>query len=420
MNKYICRKMLVITIIVVFFGAAFLPTVYSGNIILKNNMTIQKSLSFNPFDQGWWYKMKINIDHNKVAGNLIDFPILISFTSSHLAKRAQEDGDDILFTNKVGVANKLYHEIELYDSSYGKLVAWVNVPQVSSTEDTIIYMYYGNPDCPNQEYPERVWDENYCAIWHLDDLDDASYNNNDGNNHGTDIVNGKIGNARNFVKSQKEYIDWGDISEPANGVINTATFEGWIKPGESYSGCWPFQKANSGDYEPDRLSYVLSLTHDGLISFYACSGTWYPDRRQIIFKTDESYITLGNWQHITVVVDLSIQNMDIYYNGEEKASTSIIQGTPPLYFYDVALSDESGRSIDESSDKYYDGDMDELRISKIRRSPEWILTAYNNQNDPSSFIKCAKVVSKSSVIHNSFNNILQGYQYLLRIVRLIF
>jgi hypothetical protein len=416
MNKYQFKKMLIITIIILFIGAVFIPSVNSGNIILKNISYKNYLASFDPFDQGWRYRMEIKINHNKVTGDLNNFPVLIQIINSHLGKRAQEDGDDILFTNKLGVSNKLYHEIELYDSSSGRLIAWVNVPSLSSSEDTVIYMYYGNPDCINQEYPERVWDESYCAVWHLDDLSDISNNGNDGNNHGTDIVSGKIGNARNFIESQKDYIDWGDMPEPADGTINKATFEAWIKPGDAYYGCWPFQKANSGDFEPDRLSYVLDLGSTGKIAFYACSGTWYPDRKQIFFKTVEAHIITGSWQHIAVVVDLSSQNMDIYYNGEEKDSTKTIQGTPPAYLYNIVLPDESGRSIDEINDKYYDGDMDELKISKICRSPDWISTEYNNQNDPSSFIKCARVVPKVSIVNGNYFTNFQNYLYLFPIL----
>ena len=35
---------------------------------------------------------------------------------------------------------------------------------------------------------------------------------------------------------------------------------------------------------------------------------------------------------------------------------------------------------------YFDGNVDELRISNTNRSAAWITTVYNNQNSPGTFI----------------------------------
>ena len=39
----------------------------------------------------------------------------------------------------------------------------------------------------------------------------------------------------------------------------------------------------------------------------------------------------------------------------------------------------------ETLPRPYIGNIDEVRISNVVRSPEWILTSYNNQNDAMSF-----------------------------------
>ncbi|GAH13970.1 unnamed protein product, partial [marine sediment metagenome] len=56
-----------------------------------------------------------------------------------------------------GEAEPLYHEIESFDSSTGELVAWVNIPILSTAIDVDFYMYYGNLQCASQEFPEMVW-----------------------------------------------------------------------------------------------------------------------------------------------------------------------------------------------------------------------------------------------------------------------
>jgi hypothetical protein len=86
-------------------------------------------------------------------------------------------------------------------------------------------------------------------------------------------------------------------------------------------------------------------------------------------------------------VNLSTENIKFYYNGVEVDVNITTIGTPPAYFYNVNLDERLGRYSPESSGPYfYDGSMDEVRISKVCRSSGWILTEYNNQNDPSSFL----------------------------------
>jgi len=109
------------------------------------------------WNSNWGYRKPINISHEKVDDDLTNFPVLISFTSdTELADdaRCQNSGDDIVFTDSSG--NKLNHEIEFFDGSTGELVAWVNVTYLSGSEDTILYMYYGNATCGSQENVECV------------------------------------------------------------------------------------------------------------------------------------------------------------------------------------------------------------------------------------------------------------------------
>jgi hypothetical protein len=130
----------------------------------------------------WQYRKKVTIDHTKVDGDLTHFPVLISLTADiNLSAHAQSDGDDIVFTDTLG--NQLSHQIELYINSTGQLIAWVNVTTLSSTQDTTLYMYYGNPICGSQQHAGGVWDSDYVLVYHLNETsglhkDSTRYHNN--------------------------------------------------------------------------------------------------------------------------------------------------------------------------------------------------------------------------------------------------
>jgi hypothetical protein len=338
---------------------------------------------FDPFDEGWQYHKKIAIDHTMVDGDIENFPILISLTDVDLRDKAQSDGDDILFMDGSDVATKLYHEIESFYSSTGELHSWVRIPNLSASVDTVLYIYYGNPGCSSQEFPERVWDSSYCGVWHLDNFYDSTINNNDGTNHGTDDVTGKIGSAKDFVSSNSEYVDLGDMQEPCDNTIGIATFEMWIKP-DSLTDGMLLTKHNS-EVEPDKKTYEVEMRNDGKIRFEFWSGTWYPSHKKIIVTTDDAYVSIASWQHIVAVANVASRDVKIYYDGDEKSSTTVIEGVPLPYFYDISWFEHLGRNTGSSSTRYYDGCMDEVRISKTCRSEAWIITSYNTMNDPSSF-----------------------------------
>jgi hypothetical protein len=121
------------------------------------------------YDTSWVYRKRISTDHTKVDDNLSNFPVLINLPSDpDLAAHAQGDGDDILFTSADGTT-RLSHEIESFSAGTGQLIAWVKVPVLSSSTDTDIYMYYGNPGCGAQENATDVWDNSFKMVQHLDD-----------------------------------------------------------------------------------------------------------------------------------------------------------------------------------------------------------------------------------------------------------
>ncbi|HUK38579.1 MAG TPA: DUF2341 domain-containing protein, partial [Methanomicrobiales archaeon] len=144
------------------------------------------------FDCSWGYRKNLTINHLKVPADQTNFPVLVSITADgDLSAHTQANGNDIVFTAADGVT-KLNHEIESY--SAGTLVAWVNVPLVSSSTDTTIMMYYGNSGAPSEQNPTAVWDSNYRGVWHLDDGGVGTRSDS--------TANGNYLNPRNYTGSE--------------------------------------------------------------------------------------------------------------------------------------------------------------------------------------------------------------------------
>jgi hypothetical protein len=191
----------------------------------------------------WKYRKQITIDHTKITATttpLGNFPVLISRTDSSLIATssgghvANTGATDILFTSSDGVT-KLNHEIETYTAASGQLVAWVQVPSVSPTSDTVIYMYYGNQGVANQQNKTGTWDTGYAGVWHLGDGTTLTANDSTTNANNASTLNsatasaGQISGAAAVAAPQTTNA----ISIPDSaslGITAKITISGWYMP----------------------------------------------------------------------------------------------------------------------------------------------------------------------------------------------
>lgn len=160
----------------------------------------------------WNHRKTITIDHTKVAATSTNFPVLISLTDSSLQANASSTGADILFTASDGLT-KLNYERGNYSSSTGQLVAWVQIPSLSATSDTTIYMYYGNSSATDQQNASGTWNSNYLGVWHLPNgttlsVSDSTGLNTATNDGATATTTGQIYGGAAFNGSN-EYISLG-------------------------------------------------------------------------------------------------------------------------------------------------------------------------------------------------------------------
>jgi hypothetical protein len=157
------------------------------------------------YNYGWAYRKKITLTAAQISGTQSNFPVMIDITDAGLAANAQANGNDVLFTAGDGVT-KLDHQTS-YASATGTLTAWVRMPTLSSTTNTL-YLYYGNAGAADQRNATGVWTgNNHRSVWHLGDnptkgapqFADSSPYANHGTNQGSipagNQVAGKVGKA---------------------------------------------------------------------------------------------------------------------------------------------------------------------------------------------------------------------------------
>jgi hypothetical protein len=358
---------------------------YSWTVVVSDGKaSVEKKFSFitvgrppfDPFTEGWMYRKKITINHTLVTGDLVDFPVLVSAIDSDLHDKAQFDGDDILFMDGPGVANNLYHEIENYDGSSGELVFWVRVLSISGSQDIEFYMYYGNPSCSSQQFPEKVWDNNFKARYSMKDLttstiDDSTINGYDGikiaANEPIVSTDGKIGDAQSYDGSN----DFITISNSLH-LTGQHTISMWIKPTS-----WTNYRAIFGGRG------LADQDDKGGIAISSANGKLYYDVYDSTHRWPVAPIlpAIDVWTLITAAYDGN--TMRLFYNGVEQTPSTTI-GSVTIDWTSSTWT-RIGRSNSDLF-TYFCGLIDEVRISNIGRNSSWISTEYNNHNDPLSFL----------------------------------
>ncbi len=326
------------------------------------------------WNSNWNCRKLITVNSSLVDGDLTNFPILVNITNSDLSSKAQIDGNDIAFVLWSDNSTKLNHEIELFNDTTGELVCWVNVTSLSSSEDTKIWMYYGNSICISQQNPTGVWDSDYVGIWHLNESGtgvryDSTNNSNDGSPQNYDgdeaTSNGRVAGADDF-DGTNDRISITD-SPSLSFTNNELTMEAWVKV----------------DVLPSIEASIVRKEDQWQIAFHDINTI-----RNLVMTSgtngwtaanDEDYtFSTGNWYYWTFVYDGSVVRhiIDAQQVGSAHTVTgNIVDNSNPAY---IAYCVYTGGHIN--------GIIDEVRIHKVARNSDWINTSFNTVNNSINFI----------------------------------
>ena len=316
---------------------------------------------------GWGFRKEITIQDTNVDSNLTDFPCYVKIDADADFHEARADGYDIRFTQSDGETLLKYGR-EYWTGGNGSAATahfWVKVPSVLATGGAVIYCYYGKSDASDGEDAANVWDANFVGVWHLEESSnpylDATSNNNDSTS-GTypDRIAGKIGYGQDFDSGNSEYI----------GIPDDATLEGM---GLLTLSAW----FNVDDVDNDHIVlckgnyfYALDLREaNDKIWFFTITETGTE------YNLSNGALSVDTWYHVVGVYDGS--DTWIYIDGAVQTDTDTQSGNIKTDGTTVMSIGRQG----QLDDRYWDGVIDEVRISDTNRSAAWIKFEYNNINE---------------------------------------
>jgi hypothetical protein len=351
---------------------------YAGDLNSDGYDDFMASAPFNDSVNGWkewwdtdWdYRMKLSFNNNGQTEDLMKFPVMVNLSAANFDfSRSKNDGSDLRFVDDDGATELKYHIEDWNTSNYSYV--WVNVTNITGNSNTDhIWMYYGNSGASNVEDETGTYDDNFVGAWHLgEDMsgtggsavykDSTSYNN-DGNDYVA--ATGQMGK----INGGQQFSGNGDnIQVPHSPELNITgpmTISFWIYPTSPTSVWNRIVEKGQWGYQTSYYFGCGDGTND--LTFYLSNNE--------VFDTANNILQVNSWQHAAVSYNSS-GNATLFLNGvvtDSGSYTGSIQGN-------VGLLNIS------NSDTSYDfpGYIDEVRISNIARSDDWLKAQYLCMNN---------------------------------------
>ena len=304
------------------------------------------------------------------------------------------NGYDIGFYSDAGLTSKLNWETELYTATTGQVIYWVQIPTLSASVDTTIYLAYGDSTITTfQSVANRVWDSNYQGVWHLPDGTSLTANDSTANAQNLTITSataaaGQIDGAAAFSGST-QYISKNSYTT----ATSTFTISSWVYWTSGNLYAWSMgNDAVGGKFFP-LLTHGVGTGSTNHFHFEMGSGT------NIINST--TVPVTNTWYHVVITADATTFTM--YINGASEGT--VAQGTSALTTgYPISLGSYVNPAYNIFNN-YWIGSLDNFYQTSNTKSADWVKAEYNNQSAPATFYNIGNGVG---IENGNYKNVTVG------------
>ena len=347
-----------------------------------------------PSDWGM-YSHTFSVAFPGYAGSetLTNFPVLVKVSTNGIPGFSYADclkgnGGDLRFADANGTL--LDSEVDTWDPD-GESLVWVKVPSFAAS--TAIKAFYGWDEAPEVD-ARAVWTNGYIAVWHLNETGTTMTDSTCGGTslaqvQANSILSGQpgiVGNAVEFDKLTNH-----------KGGLATADARYRLAGASSFTiELWAIQDVFDPTNNPlNRYAVYLSElnaeTSKIVYRFYDANTQYGTNGKTILTFTDSTGTTRnpstgnvvpprGQWNYQVARYDGS--QYVIKLNGVQRA-----QGNYPDFATanqtSLCVGNTANASGTSLSPYAYPGKIDEVRISRVPRSDDWIQASYDAVKTPS-------------------------------------
>ncbi len=287
------------------------------------------------------------------AASLENFPALVRLHRDFFDfSQADAMGADIRFSTPAG--EPLAYEIEEWDAKRGQASVWVRIPLIKGNQRQEIQLHWGKPGAASESDGKAVFGKSngYLSVWHMNDPVTDVTGMLPSKDTGTTPAAGIVAQARHFPGGQGIFC--GDkIAGYPSGASPHST-EAWFRIERPNATIVGWGNEGGGRGSKVRMQF-RSPPHIKIDSDFS-------DVKSV------KRLPTAAWVHVAHTYAKG--EGKIYINGQLDGSA-----TPLLNIKSPARLWLGGwyNNFD------FIGDLDEVRISSVTRSPDWVKLEFENQ-----------------------------------------
>jgi len=324
----------------------------------------------------WQQRIQLTINGGQVPSTQTDFPLLINDTYPDLAGKEEAE---LRFTGADNV--QLDYEIQFFDNSDGKLIAWVKKPTVDNGD--VINIYFDNPAAVDEQNSGAVWNSHQeLGVFHLDnDLLDSSPNGEIGTPMtgasftSPDFAPSQIGNG--FDSGGNEYVRYASFPTLGDGTaLEEFSISFWFEGSAPQSAA----RMQPAPADPFLATSQVSSGNKHVLSW---DGGLAGLDDGIIKTGGVQNLVVLNWKRNTTNGFQSFRNGVVV---EERDSTD--NAIP-----DLTSSFGLQLGANRNGTENMNGILGHVTVQNERKSQDTITTEFNNQFAPGTFYSTGAVES---------------------------
>ncbi|MDE2450937.1 MAG: DUF2341 domain-containing protein [Gammaproteobacteria bacterium] len=333
------------------------------------------------WNDDWPYRKEITLDASAAAANIAgaadNVPVLVrlSLANFQYFNNLKPDGSDLRVVADDDATPLKFH-IEHFDPQAQIALIWVLLPKLNAAGKTNFYLYYGNTNASSASDPAGSYDGHQVLVYHFGPPKGSPQ---DSTQHKSDptTFNATV-NPASLIGAGASFSGMQAITVPATAALHLTAAQGYTV------SAWV--RFNAAETSAD----VVQLSGSGKQLVLGISGTQafarYQDGSAAPVSVQQSgQLTTGDWHHLALT--LGSGQITLYVDGSQA-------GQAAAQAADIAGTLTVGGSADGNS--YFTGDMDELEVSDIARSADWIKAAATSQGMMSTLVTYGTDAQKSS------------------------
>ena len=298
------------------------------------------------WNSDWENQKKISINAVGVTPSQTQFPVVVRLHSGNFDfSTANADGSDLRFIAADDKTELKFH-IEKYDSVNELAVIWVQLPKVDAADkEAHFWVYSGNEKATAGADAKLTWDAATVAAFHFAEkalLQDSSAS--------ALVAAGEVSVQKSALLGDAAVFNGKPLTIAAIPNLKGAaayTWSAWVKPANITQAS---TLVSLGD--------TLSLKTEG-VKLSLNGG-----------KLSGGELKAATWQHVALIVDGA--KASLYING-----ISVATGDVPVV--DASANIKVGDA--------FTGEIDEMQLANVARSPEWLKLSASAQGMDSQLLK---------------------------------